>query len=287
MAKLAVSAIVAASLLSLKANNAFARNAADSLLATPNITSLSAYQRSESVKKASDTLLLQLKNGWEEANKKFQNSLGESKLPGSITVKSLTALQYQNELEADKWVYSYPAYVKGKAFPRPIFSFNENWIKIMYLEGFLPPKETVHQISAFVLLELSFEKTGAVPASFFPCESLSLLYSSFGSPKSGRPITKGELIAAFTSFIIGDGDPVKILSIYCTAPSSLPDAIDSSLGKGSFKSIMDAKNMGEDVLQALLVQIDNCGKLSPESLKKFAVFLEGFGVETPSSLLEK
>jgi hypothetical protein len=52
MAKLAVSAIVAASLLSLKANNAFARNAADSLLATPNITSLSAYQRSESVKKS-------------------------------------------------------------------------------------------------------------------------------------------------------------------------------------------------------------------------------------------
>ncbi len=286
--KIMASTILAASMmLSLGANNVFARKAADSLLATSNLTSLSAYQRSESMKKASDTMAAQFKTGWEEIKKKFQKPMGEAKLPGSITIESLSASQYQNELEVDGWVYAYPAYVDGKAFPRPIFFFNENLIKVKYLEGFPPPKETMHQIAAFVCLQLSFEKNGAVPASFFSCESLALLYSSFGDPKNGRPITKGELIASLTAFVVGDGDPTKILSIYCENPSSLPAAMDSYLGEGSFKSIMDSKNIGEDVLRALLLQLDKCGKLSPENLEKFAVFLGGFGVETPSYLEKK
>ncbi|VVB99251.1 Uncharacterised protein [uncultured archaeon] len=218
-----------------------------------------------------------LEEGWAQAKVKFGKVLPGLELPGRITVKSLPKSGYQLELSADGYVESFPTVLGGII----IRANSSDSLSVRYSDDMPLSKEDAHRLAAYSYLAaaLSTAPQGEY-ASFYPDESVPLLYSGLGMKDAGRSCTTGEALSGFAAFLSSQSDPLLFLGFALSGDTQqIKKSVDLKLGKGAWQRILYAKQDGStEICEAASLLLK-----TPEGKKRLSEYLsfmeDSFGLD--------
>jgi len=197
-----------------------------------------------------------LEEGWKSAQKLFGKSAGILEMPGRITVKSVSRSDYELELSVEGFVGSFPA-PNGRII---VNALSRDSISIIYSGDMALSKTDAQLFAAYAYLAAALEKAvQSEYATFYPEESVNLLYSSMGMKQADvlRKCSSGEALAGFAAFFTDSSNPLVFLGrVIGGDVESIKQAVEAYLGKGAWHEILYSNLNGSEELLEIMKRLE-------------------------------
>ncbi|GEM_PF-4190011 len=219
-----------------------------------------------------------LEQGWEKAGKLFGKKIKNIKPPGRITVKSVSKKDYEDELEIEGSVESFPT-PQGRIIIKAI---SGNSLYLIYSDDMELSKSDAQRLSSYAYLSLALEKAPESDyATFYNDESVAFLYSSMGMKQKQvqRKCSSGEALAGFAAFFVDSSDQLAFLKLVMAGDTdSIIKAVDSYFGKGGWREILYSKLNGSSELYEIMKRLTALPN-GKERISEYLSFMKKFGLD--------